>query len=200
MPVGGGGTLNLDDMPVGGSTMPPGVSAFGSMNGGLPEGIDPFGPSEPVELEPCRHCGRKFPKKALARHIKLKICQKKRKAFKASVVDDSLKGELKQAQKANRKSKKELEKKKKEAKQIPKWKLQRMQLQEAMKAGKMMKEALASGKSLADLPPPTSSVPDNRVACKNCGRKFNEDRIAKHMNICKKINKKKPTSSRRVRR
>mmetsp|Transcript_24148 Transcript_24148/g.33756 ORF Transcript_24148/g.33756 Transcript_24148/m.33756 type:complete len:155 (+) Transcript_24148:39-503(+) len=110
-----------------------------------------------------------------------------------TVLDGDTAKASKEAQRNNRASSRKFERlqKKKEGKTIPKWKLQRMQLQEAMKAGRQIKEALASGKSLADLPPPTSSVPDSRVACSNCGRKFNEDRIAKHMSICKKINKGK---------
>ncbi|GAB5359834.1 hypothetical protein AAMO2058_000576200 [Amorphochlora amoebiformis] len=206
IPVGGGAKkpVDFDDMPVGGGGKvgPQEIAVGGSGSGGLPPGLDPFAPSEPVELKQCPYCSRKFKPKALKTHIKLKICRKKRKAFKSSLIADELKGELKEAKRNNRQSSKEFEKrKKKEAKKVPKWKRDRDALREAMKAGKMMQQALAAGKSLADLPPPTSSVPDDRVACKLCGRKFNEDRIKKHMDICKKINgKKKVKKSTRLRR
>eukprot|EP00466_Bigelowiella_natans_P019873 jgi/Bigna1/75893/fgenesh1_pg.37_\ len=212
MPVGGSGgadgqginpTVNLDELPVGGGAgLSGGPSPFGAAAGGMSglgsgsgnPPVDPFGPAVPVQLHPCPHCGRKFNKNALARHLKLKVCLKKRKPMKVTVLDGDTAKASKEAQRNNRSSNRKferLQKKKEEQKKIPKWKLQRMQLQEAMKAGRQIKEALASGKSLADLPPPTSSVPDGRVACSNCGRKFNEDRIAKHMSICKKINKGK---------
>lgn len=140
----------------------------------FPEGEE--APADPDSLEACPNCERKFAPKVLQRHLAKQVCKKKpRKEFKVERVEADAVQAAKQAPKEN-------------AKKKPKkadWRQERARLQEAIKAGKQMSKALKEGKNLADLPPPpASSMPDDRVPCPHCGRKFAENAAERHIPHC----------------
>merc|ERR1712129_204230 len=145
---------------------------------------------QPQQLIPCNQCGRKFSHKALQRHIK--ICKK---VFKNKAVDD-------EALKAKRNSNQaeieaELKRKKKKAK--IKWKAESSMLRNAIKSSKLIEKALKDGKSIKDIPNmPDMSVPDTRVPCPHCGRKFAEETAKRHIPKCQNI-KSRPKFLKRKR-
>ncbi len=145
-------------------------------------------PTEAVVLFPCPDCGRKFNKKALARHQNIcrKVFQQKRKAFDASKARLSeFGGQDKQLVKSVKKA---------PARRAPKgksgkWKRQSEALREAMRANKIYAQAEAEGKPL----PPMSSTPTvdpDLVPCPHCGRSFNETAAARHIPRCRDIKAK----------
>lgn len=151
------------------------------MNNFDEEGPDPYA-SEPVVLEPCPHCGRKFKPKVLARHLELKVCLKKRKTFNIKRVEEKVKVSHKDKRKYE-------EAKKKKERTVPKWKRDRNALREAMRQGKIIKKALAEGVDLSTLPPPKPAH-DDRTPCPHCGRKFNADVAERHIPRCRDIKAK----------
>eukprot|EP00483_Globobulimina_turgida_P010202 UN10221 len=157
-----------------------------------------FVDSDSVQRIECRQCGRKFGHSALQRHIKIckKVFGQKRKQFnmKQQRTDD-------EALKASRNTNSdmidaELKRKKLAAKQ--KWKSQSSMLREAIRNSKHIEEALKSGKSLADIPNMPSSVPDTRIPCPHCGRKFAEETAKRHIPKCQNI-KARPKALKRRR-
>merc|ERR1711971_75843 len=152
---------------------------------------------QPQQLIPCNQCGRKFSHKALQRHIKIckKVFGQKRKAFKNKAVDD-------EALKAKRNSNQaaieaELKRKKEQAK--IKWKAESSMLRNAIKSSKMIEKAMKEGKSIKDIPNmPDMSVPDTRVPCPHCGRKFAEETAKRHIPKCQNI-KSRPKFLKRKR-
>eukprot|EP00466_Bigelowiella_natans_P017767 jgi/Bigna1/79357/fgenesh1_pg.61_\ len=152
----------------------------GKHDDGLPDAFA----EEPVNLEPCPNCGRKFKPEVLARHIQKGVCKKKkRRAFKVKRVEEKVKKDVTSEQNY------EAAKAKKKA--MPKWKRDREALRAALKQGKMITQALKEGRDIRDVPVvPSSAAQDDRVPCPHCGRKFNEDVAARHIPRCKNIRAK----------
>ena len=141
-------------------------------------GPDPY--AEPVHLEPCPHCGRKFKPDVLARHVAKQVCQKKRKVYNVKRVTEKVKTSKSQQRKYQAA---------KEAKQS-KWRKDRDALRQAMKQGRMVSKAIKEGRDLSTLPAAAAPVHDDRVPCPHCGRKFNADVADRHIPRCKNIKAK----------
>eukprot|EP01084_Bolivina_argentea_P295731 509235_1 len=144
----------------------------------------------------CRQCGRKFSQIALQKHIKIckKVFGQKRKQFNIQRTDD----DAKNAARNTDQHLIEMELKKKKKKSKENWKSQSTMLREAIRASKQIEQALKSGKSLSDIPHIPSSVPDNRVPCPHCGRKFAEETAKRHIPKCQNI-KSRPKALKRRR-
>jgi len=188
------GTMNQDDSE--NEIAAPPTSTAADLIRKLESEQGAFEQPQDVQRIACRQCGRKFAQPALQRHIKIckKVFGQKRKAFKTKAVDD-------EAIKARRntdtnKIEKELERKRLAAKQ--KWKSQSQGLREAIKASKAIEQAMKEGKSLADIPQMQSQVPDTRVPCPHCGRKFAEETAKRHIPKCQNI-KSRPKALKRRR-
>eukprot|EP00483_Globobulimina_turgida_P007807 UN07822 len=155
-----------------------------------------FVDSDSVQRIACRQCGRKFSQSALQRHIKIckKVFGQKRKQFNIQRTDDEA---LKAAQNSNS-DQIEAELKRKKIAAKLRWKSQSSMLREAIRNSKTIEEALKSGKSLADIPNIPSSVPDCRVQCPHCGRKFAEETAKRHIPKCQNI-KARPKALKRRR-
>eukprot|EP00468_Gymnochlora_sp_CCMP2014_P009271 CAMPEP_0167746950 /NCGR_PEP_ID=MMETSP0110_2-20121227/4000_1 /TAXON_ID=629695 /ORGANISM="Gymnochlora sp., Strain CCMP2014" /LENGTH=502 /DNA_ID=CAMNT_0007631777 /DNA_START=418 /DNA_END=1922 /DNA_ORIENTATION=+ len=160
---------------------PPSQIPGGPGGVGDAEEPDPYAP--PVETKPCPFCGRRFRPEVLKRHLKLKICQKKRKQYKVKRVEEKVR--------KDRKAERKFEAAKRQAKSKPKWKKDRDAFRDAMKQARIVRKALKEGKDLRDLPPPPSRpVEDDRTPCPHCGRRFNADVAARHIPKCKNIRAK----------
>jgi hypothetical protein len=151
-----------------------------------------FEPAQP--RVPCEQCGRKFSQTALAKHRRIckKIFGQKRKAFdmKHQRLDD-------EAMQANANSN-EAVYASKLAQKHSEWKNQSGMLREAVRSGKQYTQAIKEGKSTKDIPLMKSNIPDSRVPCPYCGRKFSADAADRHIPKCKNI-KAKPTFLKRRR-
>ncbi|KAL0214510.1 hypothetical protein P9112_006694 [Eukaryota sp. TZLM1-RC] len=128
----------------------------------------PVPPEDDVPLEPlvqCPVCQRKFAQSRIQKHKN--VCKKQaskapRKAFdptKQRLPEEALEVAPSSSKPTKRKPNK------------PSWREQRAQLQAAIRSAKQGGEA-----------PPV--IQDHRVGCRYCGRKFNEDRIEKHEQVC----------------
>ncbi|KAL0221718.1 hypothetical protein RCL1_001572 [Eukaryota sp. TZLM3-RCL] len=173
----------IDDIPVGSSPKP-----------SIPE--ESYGGEDMV---PCKICGRSFAASRVSKHEG--ICAKQsskgpRKAF--DPTKQRLPPEALEVQTTTKKGVGSRAPARGTERAIPvksttrpNWREQRAQLQAALRAGK-------PGQSGAlEAPQPV----DNRVECKYCGRKFNDDRIEKHVSVCaKQAANMKNTSKTGVRR
>eukprot|EP01084_Bolivina_argentea_P250310 419323_1 len=157
-----------------------------------------FVDEDAVERVQCRQCGRKFARAALERHIRIckKVFGQKRKAFNMKqqrADDDALK-----AQRNTNTAEIEAEIKRKKAAHKVKWKAQSSMLRQAIQQSKQIEQALKEGKSLADIPNIPSQIPDDRVPCPHCGRKFAEETAKRHIPKCQNI-KSRPKALKRRR-
>lgn len=146
---------------------------------------------------PCPRCGRSFNESALDRHVAKALCQKAaRKAFDVAAQRlQDVKAELSQVVRADRKgaaaagggSRKQQQQQQDEAGSAKqsKWRQERARLQEAIQAGKQITQALKEGKPLASIPVAVSSLPDDRVQCPHCLRRFAEHTAERHIPHCK---------------
>ena len=76
-------------------------------------------------------------------------------------------------------------KKQQQQQQQSKWRQERARLQEAIQAGKQITQALKEGKPLSSIPVAASSIPDDRVQCPHCLRRFAEHTADRHIPHCK---------------
>ncbi|GAB5361204.1 hypothetical protein AAMO2058_000693400 [Amorphochlora amoebiformis] len=161
----------------------PGITVSNDYAGSEDEdGPDPYA-EEPVQLDPCVYCGRKFKPDVLKRHVEKKVCQKTRRKFSVKRVEEKVK--------KDKRSDRRYQAIKKQKKEKPKWKKDREALREAMRQGRLIKKALKEGKDLRDLPPmPSQPVEDDRTPCPHCGRRFNADVAERHIPRCKNIRAK----------
>ncbi len=147
---------------------------------------DPF----PAALTyPCHNCGRSFNEEALERHVAKALCQKAaRKPFDVAAqrlqdVQSALRevsGSDKRAGgAASRKQQQE------QSNKQSKWRQERARLQEAIQAGKQITAALKEGRPLASIPVAASALPDDRVQCPHCSRRFAEHTAERHIPHCK---------------
>lgn len=152
----------------------------------------------------CPTCGRSFNEKAYQKHGKVcaKVFAQKRKPVnmaakrlegipEAAKFFDLKKGVPKSEAKpaaapAGRGGYNALDSRPVPAQKVPKWKQQSAQLRAAMAANRQVVDAKAQGKDLRSLPP-APSMPDDRVPCPHCGRKFAELAAERHIPRCKDI-------------
>jgi hypothetical protein len=146
-----------------------------------------------VHLTPCRICGRKFAADRLAKHEA--ACEKasqKRKPM--NIKEQRMTADQKKA-----------------ARSAPrgggggrggrggknaKWKKESESFRAMLKQERRDKALLKSGVALSDLPPPDMDpayeAQDDRLECPSCGRKFNEQAHARHIQHCSNT-KARPT-------
>ena len=155
-----------------------------------------FVDTQTMERVECHQCGRKFAQTALQRHIKIckKVFGQKRKQFNVQRADD----EALKAQRNTDHGKVNQELKRQKEKAKSKWKAQSSMLREAIKASKAIDKAIKEGKPLSEIPNMASQVPDDRVPCPHCGRKFAEETAKRHIPKCQNI-KSRPTALKRRR-
>ena len=153
---------------------------------------DPF----PVQTTyPCSNCGRSFNEDALERHVAKALCQKAaRKPFDPTAqrlqdVKEQLShvggGRGPDRKGAGRRQQQQQQADEAGAAKQSKWRQERARLQEAIQAGKQISQALKEGKPLASIPVAVSSVPDDRVQCPHCLRRFAEQTAERHIPHCK---------------
>jgi uncharacterized Zn-finger protein len=161
---------SLEDQPVGGGS----------------GGSVPPADAGPVQTFPCNFCGKRFRKEALTRHLKLKICQKKREpmdmtAARLGIEDERAVEKLKKAAEAGE-DKLAAAKAKAKAKREQ----DRAQLRAAIEAGRAISQAQRDGVDPRTIALPAApSAPDTRVECPHCGRKFAEETAERHIPKCK---------------
>ena len=145
---------------------------------------DPF---PVVSTFPCPQCGRSFNESALAKHVAKAVCQRTRRPFdvKAQRLGEVV-AELARVQTTSAGDGRSGRGKKEE--KVSKWRQERARLQEAIQAGKAIEQALKEGKSLTSIPVAVSSLPDDRVQCPHCLRKFAEHSADRHIPHCKNRN------------
>lgn len=176
---------------------------------------DAFDEGAAVELIPCGGCGRKFKESALERHAKIckAVFCDKRKAFDSAA---NRLGELENADSLIQKAKvieKEAAKVKEtvgdvapgrkppspsaanggKAKEVPAWKKKSLEFRAAMLASKVATgdvEAEAKQKQVnQELSAIGGNDPANdpsKLVCPHCGRSFNKEAGARHVEICVK--------------
>ena len=171
--------------PPSSSPRPPPPAPASSYDAELLE-TDPF---PVVPTFPCPECGRSFNELALAKHVSKGVCQRTRKVFdvKAQRLGEVV-GELAKVQSKGGGEGKGGRGKKEGGEKVSKWRQERARLQEAIQAGKAIEQALKEGKSLASIPVAVSSVPDDRVQCPHCLRRFAEQSADRHIPHCKNRN------------
>lgn len=141
------------------------------------------GPDDRVE---CSYCGRKFASDRIAKHEDVcRTASKKRKVFNSK--RQRLSGtEAAQFQRASREPAKP-------AKQMingkPKYVVEHENLVASLKAARRYAayaDAAAAGKAKGPPPPmpQLQEVPDDRIQCKYCGRKFGAEQYERHVRHC----------------
>jgi hypothetical protein len=131
-------------------------------------------PDEPLDLVKCPSCARKMTENALKRHVK--NCKK---VFIEAVIPKDMKeirmtNEMREVPKT--------EDRPIPVKKAPKWKLQRELMRRALSLD-VPKEQFGDGKTTE----PPLPIEDDRVGCPHCARKFNDDALKKHVDICLKV-------------
>ena len=140
---------------------------------------------DPSELIECRMgCGRKFNPDSISKHEKncKKVFQKKRKEFdsqKHRLVDREQGKLMKQGERVEKK----IEQSKK-AEKMPKWKA------DSLKFRAQMKQIRGSQVSATDQAMLNQAEEHDRVQCKFCGRKFNEQAGQRHIKFCEEQTRK----------
>jgi len=141
-------------------------------------------PLDSSNLEPCHHCGRTFRPEALQRHAQ--IC---RKVFmgRRPTFDSAARALPPEAAFAKRTSAWNYDKDVGSAAEVPKWRQQsaflRASLRQARAIARQQKE-----RTHGELPHPAPSpspVPDSRVLCPRCNRRFAKQQSARHMQHCR---------------
>ena len=148
-----------------------------------------------VETFPCPQCGRSFNEAALAKHVAKAVCQRSRKPFDVRAQRlGTVVHELKRVQgAADAVARTSAGGRTKE--RGSRWRQERARLQEAIQAGKAIEQALREGKSLASLPVAVSALPDERVQCPHCLRRFAESTAERHMPHCKEKTTRMPNAA-----
>jgi hypothetical protein len=141
-------------------------------------------PDEPIDLVECPDCERKFAEDRIEKHMKMckKVFGSKRKAF--SVSEARMTEEMKEIASKTEKEKKnhKTEDSAVPIKKVAKWKKESEALRRAL--GMAVPNAqFGDGKTNEPPPPPE----DDRKECTNCGRKFNEDVLVRHLKVCTQI-------------
>ena len=165
----------------------------------------------PVQLEPCPTCGRKFKIDSLEKHIRIcdKVFNQKRKQFNMKdqrktdelIQMESQGGKMNEFTKPFKVRKGRVgastaapETEAKPPAKIPKWKQQSMQFRQAMAASAAVDDAGGTGFGTKNfrptqMPSAANEIDDDRIQCKWCGRKFNEQAGTRHMPHCEQKHK-----------
>ncbi|GIL65421.1 hypothetical protein Vafri_19183 [Volvox africanus] len=189
-----------------------GGGGFGGGGGGFGGGSIPPGAEEDVPSGPmveCPTCGRSFNEMAYSKHAK--ICEKvfatKRKPVnmaakrlegsEAVKFFDLRKGQPKSEAKQQQPAAggrgpaargAGLDDRPLPGSKAPKWKTQSDQLRAAMAANRQIADAKSKGMDIKNIKFDSGpSVPDDRVQCPHCGRKFAELTAERHIPKCKDI-------------
>lgn len=144
---------------------------------------DNSGPDDRVE---CSYCGRKFASDRIAKHEEVcRTASKKRKVFNSKT--QRLRGtEAAQFQRASREPAKP---KQQMINGKPKYVVEHENLVASLKAARRYAayaDAAAAGKAKGPPPPmpQLQEVPDDRIQCKYCGRKFGQEQYERHVRHC----------------
>ena len=143
-----------------------------------------------VQLVPCGICGRKFAADRLAKHEA--ACTKasqKRKPL--NIKEQRMTAEQKKAARSAPRGGS------KRAGRAAKWKQESESFRAMLKQERRDKALLKAGVAMSDLPPPDvdpayQAAQDDRLECPSCGRFFNEQAHARHIQHCSNT-KAKPT-------
>ena len=168
----------------------PTASALSSPLSHASADVDEADPFPEQSTSPCPKCGRSFNAAALERHVAAAVCQKAaRKRFDVAAQRlQEVKAELSQVTATDRRTAggagRKAQKDEATAAKQSKWRQERARLQEAIQAGKQLTTALKEGKPLSSIPVAASSVPDDRVQCPHCLRKFAEQTAERHIPHC----------------
>jgi len=182
---GGGGGGGLDDMPVGRGQPSAGLDDMPVGRGQQPNDVIQRESQQMSKeaMRGCRHCGRTFRVSVLQRHESTcKDVSKPRRRFDMKQqrldgvegIEEAKRNALYQPSAASPAPAKNA---------MPKWKIQHEQFQAAMKAASGGGSGGGGGFGGGGGPPP-SQVPDDRVPCPHCGRKFAVETAARHIPHC----------------
>lgn len=139
----------------------------------------------------CAYCGRKFASDRIDKHES--ICasaSRKRKKFDSKKQRIAGTEAAQFQRSANQKSKGRNQDIGKEyVNGVPKYKVEHENLIAALRAARKMtayEEAKKAGKKVGPPPemPVMQEVPDDRIQCPYCGRKFGEEQYQRHVNFC----------------
>ncbi|EAX89497.1 Zinc finger, C2H2 type family protein [Trichomonas vaginalis G3] len=135
------------------------------------------------DRQPCHYCGRKFAPDRLPVHERICAKTRKRRPFNASMHRVSG-TEMRYVPRSSRAESKSNSRKYINGK--PKYKIEHENLVAALRAARGM-AAYESGKIKA-MPkmPKMQDVPDGRVKCPVCGRKFGPEQAERHIPFCKR--------------
>jgi len=173
----------VDDFPI----RPKGISA-GSF-------VPPDEDGDDFDRIQCRDCERKFAPEAFEKHSR--ICQKvfvnKRKVFNSTAMRVGGTDAAKYVGKGGTTKPGASQGMRAGADSRPiagvkqsKWKMQHEQLLAGIRSAKGYNAAIAQGKDPRSIPMPNvPSVPDDRVPCPYCGRKFGDTAAERHIAHCK---------------
>lgn len=154
----------------------------------VPEYADEGAADDRVE---CRYCGRKFASDRIDKHES--ICasaSKKRKKFDSKKQRIAGTEAAQFQRSANQKSKGRAQDTGRELiGGVPKYKVEHENLIAALRAARKMtayEEAKAAGKKVGPPPemPVMQELPDDRIQCPYCGRKFGEEQYERHIRFC----------------
>jgi hypothetical protein len=148
-----------------------------------------------VQLCPCGICGRKFAADRLAKHES--ACAKasqKRKPM--NIKEQRMTAEQKKAARSGQRGGGGGRAGSKRAGKGAKWKQESENFRAMLKQERRDKALLAAGVAMSDLPPPdvdpAHQLHDDRLECPSCGRFFNEQAHARHIQHCSNT-KARPT-------
>lgn len=193
---GGGSTSSR-----GGGAQAHGVEQLPTSGAGMVGGTSPpieqpteFAESS-VQLCPCGICGRKFAADRLAKHES--ACAKasqKRKPM--NIKEQRMTAEQKKAARSGQRGGGGGRAGSKRAGKGAKWKQESENFRAMLKQERRDKALLAAGVAMSDLPPPdvdpAHQLHDDRLECPSCGRFFNEQAHARHIQHCSNT-KARPT-------
>ena len=161
----------------------PGGLGRGGRQPDIPMEAADAGPDDRVE---CSYCGRKFASDRIAKHEDVcRTASKKRKVFNAKA--QRIRGtEAAQFQKASREPAKPRQQM---INGKPKYVVEHENLVASLKAARKYAayaDAAAAGKAKGPPPPmpQLQEVPDDRIQCKYCGRKFGQEQYERHVRHC----------------
>lgn len=146
---------------------------------------------------PCRYCGRKFAQDRIDKHEDAcATASKKRRVFnstKQRLAGTEAEGYARRVSKQPAKPHKEMINGK------PKYKVEHENLVAALRAARKMtkyQEDLEAGRAVGPPPkmPEIQDMPDDRVQCPYCGRKFGEEQYERHRRFCEPKNVPIPRS------
>ena len=181
----------------GGVAQDPGVQQLPTSGAGTVGGTSPpiEQPTEfaqnSVQLVPCGVCGRKFAADRLAKH-EAACAKASQKRKPMNIKEQRMTAEQKKAARTAPRGGRAGGVR---AGKAAKWKAESESFRAMLKQGRRDKALLAAGVAMSDLPPPEvdpHQAHDDRLECQSCGRFFNEQAHARHIQHCSNT-KARPT-------